>query len=119
MSETAALEFAIGVMRVHHIVVMGHTDCGGIRASLESSVEEHKAIHQYLKSLDSVREMVIEQGGDIEAQARAMEQAAVRQSLDNLKSYYVVKDALAEGRITLHGWVINTATGTINDFTNV
>lgn len=115
MSETAALEFAINVMKVRDIVVMGHTDCGGIRASLTASASEHKAICHYLSSLQSVREEVISKGGDIEAQARAMEEAAVRQSIENLKGYYVVKDALTQQRVTLHGWVINTATGLINE----
>ena len=115
MSETAALEFAINVMRVKDVVVMGHTDCGGIRASLTSAVEEHKAIHKYLSSLDPVRDEILAQGGDVDAQARAMEKAAVRQSIENLKSYYVVQDALKESRIQLHGWVINTGTGEINE----
>lgn len=115
MSETAALEFAIDVMRVKDVVVMGHTDCGGIRACLEASVEDHKAIHRYLSQLDPVRQEILQQGGDITAQARAMEKAAVRRSLENLQSYYVVKDALAEGRITLHGWVIDTASGMITE----
>ena len=115
MSETAALEFAIDVMKVKDIVVMGHTDCGGIRASLTSAVEDHKAIHQYLSSLDKVRDQILAEGGDIDAQARAMEEAAVKQSIENLKSYYVVRDALDDNRITLHGWVINTATRAIKE----
>ena len=115
MSETAALEFAINVMQVKDVVVMGHTDCGGIRASLTSAVDDHKAIRQYLSSLDAVRDQILAEGGDIDAQARAMEEAGVRQSIENLKSYYVVRDALEEGRIKLHGWVINTATLAIKE----
>jgi carbonic anhydrase len=112
MSEAAALEFAIDVMRVKDVVVMGHTDCGGIRACLEGA-EHHPDIHTYLQSLDSVRDEVIAGGGNDTAQARAMEEAAVCQSMQNLHSYDVVKRAVEEGRLRLHGWLINTATGAI------
>jgi carbonic anhydrase len=114
MSEAASLEFAIDVMRVRDVVVMGHTDCGGIRASLDGS-DTHGAIHTYLKSLDAVRDAVLNDGGNADAQARAMEEAAVRQSIENLCSYEVVQIALGEGRLKLHGWVINTATGLIRE----
>lgn len=111
ISVLAALEFAINVMKVMHVVVMGHTDCGGIRASLTASADEHKAIKHYLSPLDAVRTATIQQGGGLEDQARAMEKAAVKQSIENLKGYYVVRDALANKQIQLHGWVIDTGTG--------
>lgn len=114
MNEAAALEFAVDVMRVKDIVVMGHTDCGGIQACLEGAYE-HPDIHSYLKSLDAVRKEVITQGGDAQAQARAMERAAVRDSIMNLTTYEVVQLALKEQRLNLHGWVINTATGQISE----
>ncbi len=114
MGEEAALEFAINVMRVKDVIIMGHTDCGGIRASLDG-MPNHKAIDHYLQSLDTVRTEVIDKGGDATAQARAMEEAAVRQSMQNLYSYDVVKRALEEGRLQLHGWVIDTATGIIKE----
>ncbi len=107
----ASLEFAINVMEVKHIVVMGHTDCGGIRACLEDNhTHDTQNIRKYLTPLEPVRDDVVAHGGDMKAQARAMEQAAVRQSVENLMTYEVVSDALADGRVDIHGWVINTAT---------
>lgn len=114
MNEAAALEFAVDVMCVKDIVVMGHTDCGGIRACLDGA-HEHPDIHNYLQSLDGVKKEVMEQGGDAIAQARAMEEAAVSASIANLKTYEVVQKALAENRLELHGWVINTASGIIRE----
>lgn len=114
MSEAAALEFAVDVMRVSDVVVMGHTDCGGIQACLDGA-HHHPDIHQYLKSLDDVRDEVVKSGGDATAQARAMEEAAVRQSIENLLTYEVVQKALKERALGLHGWVINTATGVIRE----
>lgn len=103
----AALEFAIDKMRVKHVVVMGHTHCGGVAACLD---EVHDvAIEEYLRPLEGKRAEVVERGGDKKEQARAMEREAVRLSMDNLLTYPVVEKALADGRIELHGWVIDTA----------
>src|SRR2546423_1266076 len=49
LSEAAVLEFAVNVMRVKDIVVMGHTDCGGIRACLYGDITpDTQHIHKYL-----------------------------------------------------------------------
>lgn len=119
VSEAAALEFAVNVMKVKHIVVMGHTDCGGIKACLNASHDENtQHIHEYLKPLEATRAEVIAKGGNIEAQARAMEEAAVRNSMSNLMSYPAVAKAVQEGRLDVHGWVINTATKQISEMDN-
>ena len=112
LGEAAALEFAVNVLHVHDIVVMGHTECGGIRACLDGA-EGKPHIRNYLSPLQSVRERVIADGGDFDAQARAMEKAAVRQSVENLRSYEAVSSAEAAGRLALHGWVIDIATRVI------
>lgn len=116
VSEAAVLQFAVDVMKVKHIVVMGHTDCGGIKACLAGGDNEQiRAILNYLQPLSEVREEVIAQGGDEKAQARAMEKAAVRNSVINLLTYPVVARAVKEGRIDIHGWVINTGTKVISE----
>lgn len=114
VGEAAALEFAVNVMKVKDIVVMGHTDCGGIQACLHG-VPGAKHIMQYLSPLDAVRIEVEGAGGDATQLARAMERAAVRQSVANLMTYSPVAAAAAAGKLALHGWVINTATRRISE----
>jgi len=104
LSVAAALEFAVNSMRVQKIVVMGHTGCGGIAAFLRGDHEDTHHIYDYLKPLESVRI----KGQTEEAQARNMEKAAVAFSLENLMSYDVVANAVAEKRLQLQGWVIDT-----------
>ena len=113
----AALEFFIlhiphapGMMR--HIVVSGHTDCGGIRACLNRTGEEDgRYLPRYLAVLEDVREHVAGQAGMTENQRLlTLEEAAVRQSVANLMSYEVVREAVEADTLQLHGWVIDTAT---------
>lgn len=106
--EAATLEFAVSVMGVKHIAVMGHTDCGGIRAQLEGT--DIPQVKRYLDPLETVHQQVQSRGGNLTKQAREMEQAAVRISLKNLRTYECVKNAERAGKVTLHGWVIDTAT---------
>lgn len=106
--EAATLEFAVSVMKVKHIVVMGHTDCGGIRAQLEEI--EIPQVRKYLNPLETVHRQVKERGGNKAKQAREMEQAAVRLSLKNLRTYAAVKEAERAGKLSIHGWVIDVAT---------
>jgi carbonic anhydrase len=106
--EAATLEFAVTVMKVKHIAVMGHTDCGGIRAQLEGL--DIPQMKKYLDPLEMVHRQVQERGGNKQKQAREMEQAAVRLSLKNLRTYASVKEAERAGRLQIHGWVIDVAT---------
>jgi carbonic anhydrase len=106
--EAATLEFAVNVMKVKHIAVMGHTDCGGIRAQLEGL--DIPQMKRYLDPLETVHRQVQERGGNKTKQAREMEQMAVRLSLKNLRTYTSVKEAERAGRLTLHGWISDVAT---------
>lgn len=110
--EAATLEFAIKGRNVKDVVVMGHTLCGGIEACLHGSNLE--SVNRYLSPLSTARDAIKSQGGNLEAQARAMEQEAVRQSLTNLMSYKEVAEAVKGGKLNLHGWVIDIKTQRIS-----
>jgi len=108
LSVAAALEFAVKRMQVQKIVVMGHTACGGIRAFLQGDNEDTHYIHDYLMPLEQVRLDELKKGVSEEEQARAMEKAAVLFSLENLLTYDVVSEAVAAGKLRLHGWLLDT-----------
>jgi carbonic anhydrase len=101
--------------RVKHIVVSGHTDCGGLKACQNELCDEHDHyLPLYLESLREVRDRIRGEaralGWDDARLLHALEEESVRQSMKNLKSYPVVTSALQEGWLEIHGWVINTAT---------
>jgi len=108
LSVAAALEFAVNSMHVKKIVVMGHTACGGIRAFIEGSHEEAHYIRDYLKPLEDVRIDAVKKGESGQQQARNMEQAAVRFSIENLMTYDVVKSAVEAGTLQIFGWMLDT-----------
>lgn len=118
---SAALEFAVTQIEVQHIVVMGHAQCGGIHASLTScfagaEVGEGYFIGRWMEILKDERDRIVEacrQHPDLDGQ-RALEQAAVRVSLANLRSFACVREREATGTLKLHGTYFGIAEGILH-----
>ena len=106
---SAALEFAVNVLEVRQIVVMGHGMCGGCKAALTQELHGNRPgeggfIAQWISLLDEVREPVARKYGTTGREAeRAMEFAAVRASLQNLLSFPCVQERLEQGSLKLRG----------------
>ncbi|MFD1105760.1 carbonic anhydrase [Sphingobium olei] len=107
---SAALEFAVQVLKVGEIVVMGHGKCGGCKAALSHDLKdappgEGGFIHHWIDLLDEAREKVVAQYGerrDRDAE-RAMEQEGVKVSLANLRSFPCVRHKEKAGELKLIG----------------
>ena len=112
-TESAALEFAIKVMKVKHVAVMGHTDCGGIRAALQDI--DFPSIQHYLSPLDDIKAEVKRKGGPLDEQAMVLEKEAVIMSVKNLQSYDYIAEAQAAGELSLHGWILDIVSGKLEE----
>jgi carbonic anhydrase len=108
---SAAVEFAVRVLKVGRIVVMGHALCGGIRAVLEGTPPEAADfVAGWIRIAERARAVALRCDSPDERQEVA-EHEAVRISLDNLMTFPWVAEAVAEGRLTLHGAHFGVATG--------
>jgi len=106
---SAALEFAVQVLKVREIVVMGHGMCGGCKAALTQELrgtEPGKGgfIADWIEMLDEAREPIAREIGVAGREAeRAMEQAAVQVSLANLRTFPWVREKEKQHDVTLRG----------------
>ncbi len=106
---SAAVEFAVQMLEVKQIVVMGHGMCGGCKASLTQSFSQEAPgaggfIADWIKLLDEVRTAVADEFGTDGRQAeRAMELAAVKLSLSNLRTFPWVREKELSGALKLRG----------------
>ena len=106
---SAALEFAVQVLKVRKIVVLGHGMCGGCRAALTQELHgtepgEGGFVHDWIGLLDGAREGVVRQHGTSGRPAeRAMEQAGVKVSLANLRTFPCIRRKEASGDLRLRG----------------
>jgi len=106
---SAAIEYAVQMLEVKQIVVMGHGRCGGCQAALTGSMKakghgEGGFVADWVNLLDEASESIAKKYGTTGRKAElAMEFAAIRQSLDNLRSFPWLADKEANGRLKLRG----------------
>jgi carbonic anhydrase len=113
---SAALEFAVQVLRVKHIVVLGHAQCGGIRAFI-NKIEPlspgdfiGKWMSMFIKPGEKVEQREHETPHDF---AVRIEKAAVFRSLENLVTFPFVQAAVGRGELQLHGAYFGVAEGSL------
>jgi carbonic anhydrase len=103
----AAIEFAVQALRVRDIVVCGHSDCGAMAALTSGRLPPASPhLEAWLSSArGSVLRLEQEEhlAPSLSPQNR-LSQAHVLQQIDHLRGYPGVGEALAEGRLALHGW---------------
>lgn len=106
---SAALEFAVQVLKVREIVVMGHGMCGGCQAALTQEMKGAEPgqggfIADWISMLDEARKPIAATLGTHGREAeRAMEMAAVQVSLDNLRTFPAVVALEKHRELTLTG----------------
>lgn len=106
---SAALEYAVTSLKVAHILVMGHSNCGGAKGCLDmcsganpSLQEKTSFVGRWLDILRPGYDRVkhIEDKGELQG---AMEKQAVMVSLENLMTFPFVEEAVQDDRLSLHG----------------
>ena len=118
---SAALEFAVQFLKVEEIVVMGHGLCGGCHAALHKSMEGAEPgrggfIADWIGVLDGAAETVRAEHADIDNReaGRAMEMAAVRVSLANLRTFPCIQEKEKRGSLKLRGAFFAIADGVLH-----
>jgi carbonic anhydrase len=117
---SAALEFAVQFLKVEEIVVMGHGLCGGCKAALTQEMKgmvrgEGGFVADWISLLDDAQADIESRYGKTgEVAERAMEMAAVKVSLKNLRSFPCVREKEADGSLNLHGSVFSISDGLLH-----
>ena len=112
----ADIEFAVKSLNVEHIIILGHSGCGGIRALMdgEGITENHyEFIGAWVTIAKAARERVLRElaGEPDTVQATACGQWAISLSLENLLSFPWIRERVEKGTITLHGWYFDIDAG--------
>jgi carbonic anhydrase len=114
---SAALEFAVQALRVKHIVVLGHAQCGGIRAYAEEGkpLSPGDFIGSWMTLLAPAAADIGPRGtlpmGDYLVR---LEKASVLRTIENLKTFPCVRILHEKGRLQLHGAYFGVATGALS-----
>ena len=113
---SAALEYAVTVLKVKHIVVLGHAQCGGIRAFVDKiePLTPGDFIGKWMQMFIKPGEVVEQRDHETMAQfVERIEKAAVFRSLENLMTFPFVRRAVENGQMQLHGAYFGVAEGSL------
>lgn len=117
---TASIEFAVSILKVQHIVLCGHTGCGAMKAAVDPELLADTApfVSEWLDHTQEAVKVVNATGGDLDPEAREqlmLEQNVVLQ-MKHLEQHPSVVDAMAQGRLTVHGWIYDIKTGGVTAY---
>jgi carbonic anhydrase len=109
---SAAVEYAVTALKVPHLIVLGHSHCGGVatyRRGVRDNVPEHGFIGRWLTLLDNLP--LVDSDIFAYGDETAFEFAAVRSSIANLGTFPFIQKRMSEGLLTLHGLHFDIASG--------
>ena len=113
----SVLQFAVDVLKVKHVIVVGHYGCGGIRAALEK--QSHGLIDNWLRHVQDVErdyEDELQMIADPRAREDRLCELNVAEQVRNISRTTIVQDAWRNGHdVQLHGWIYGLKDGIITD----
>ncbi len=112
----ADIEFAVKSLNVAHIILLGHSGCGGIRALMDGEDGpngQYEFIGTWVSIARPARDRVLrELAGEPHAvQVKACEQGAITLSLENLMTFPWIRERVEAGGLALHGWYFDIDAG--------
>jgi len=113
---SAALEYAVNVLHVKHIVVLGHAQCGGIRAFIDNidPLSPGDFIGRWMAMFVKPGEVVEQRDREsMQDFTVRIEKDAVFRSLENLMTFPFVRDPVENGTMELHGAYFGVAEGSL------
>ena len=114
---SAALEYAVRVLRIKHIVVLGHAQCGGIRAFIDkmAPLTPGDFIGRWMSMFVKPGEQVSQRDHEtMQDFTTRIEKAAVFRSLENLMTFPFVQEPVGRGELKLHGAYFGVAEGALS-----
>jgi carbonic anhydrase len=113
---SAALEFGVAALKVKHIVVLGHAQCGGVKAFAQDAepLSPGDFIGKWMKLMAPAAEKTPR--GDLSPAEylKRLEHANIANSLDNLMTFPRLRKLIERGSVALHGAYFGVATGDLS-----
>lgn len=118
---SAALEFAVCGLKIHHLVIFGHSQCGGIQALMDRVENEHSSysfVAKWMEIAQSACDLTLEKHADATSEEKAHHcgHYAIINSLNNLMTFPWIAKGLKDRTLFLHGWFFNLSTGIIDAY---
>lgn len=112
----SVINFAVRILKVNHIVVCGHYNCGGVKAAMQP--KDMGILNPWLRNIRDVYRLHKEELNNIheeEVRYNRLVELNVQEQCINLVKTAAVQQAIKERGLTVHGWVFDVHTGRLID----
>lgn len=116
---SAALEFGVCTLNIPNIIIMGHSQCGGIRSLFENKPEQKGIFISKWMQLVKIPDPSQMKDLPLLTQPQKEElygKESLINSLNNLKSFPWIQERLSKGSLNLHAWYFKLETGIIEHY---
>jgi len=111
---SAALEFAVRSLKVEHIIVLGHAQCGGIQALIKGGAQGD-FIGRWMEIAAPARERALAAVAESpETVTHICERESIRITIDNIMTFPWVAERVHAGSLQLHGWHFDIEQGALD-----
>jgi carbonic anhydrase len=117
---SAAIEFAVKVLNVQHIIILGHSKCSGIKALMDGVEDNYEFIGNWMKIATEAKLKTLKHYSNLSTaeQLRTcgkyhlnIEQVSILQSLERLLEFPWIFEKINEGSLNVHGWYFDFEKG--------
>jgi carbonic anhydrase len=116
---SSTVEYAVEVLRVHHIIVCGHSDCGAMKAVMNPPDSSRLPLTAKWLGFAEAAWKYLDPGVD-RSDARSLHAALIHANViaqvENLKTHPEVARGIAQGSLQVHGWYYDILTGAIDAY---
>lgn len=123
---SAGIEFAVVGLQVENVVIIGHRQCGGIRSLVRGSHENQKSfVGKWMSIAEVAKKKVFEQFGspeteaDIDKLCRHCEMESIAVSMENLKTFPFVSEAIKSRQLNILGIYFDLEQGQLFEFDEI
>lgn len=116
---TATIEYAVDVLKVRHVIVCGHSDCGAMKAALSrTGLDKLPKASRWLQHVEAAfsHRQPLNPADGPQAELASLIRGNVVAQLLNLRAQPAVARAMADGRLAVHGWYYDILTGHIERY---
>jgi carbonic anhydrase len=114
---SAVIEYAVSALKVKHVAICGHSDCGAMKALLApSSLDSMSTVKSWMRNAEaalSVANSLGHEGEDHTTRLKRLTEENVLLQMQHLRTHPSVAGAMARDELTLSGWVYDIGTGQV------
>ena len=113
---SAAIEYATEELKIRHLIILGHTGCGGIKGSYDLHKHNINPKHSFVNKWLSITQPIfknISENIPRDDHIKQLEEESIKNSLDNLFTFPNVKRNIEEEKLLIHGMIHDIGSGTL------